>query len=112
MHTDFEVDREERRRRFLRNLPWIVPLALVGGAAFFYGLGKLVVWLWRVTLVDIFAIKPISFWQAWGLILLSQILFKANIQPTARTGRRQRRGPVCEETPGAAPEQPLPHAEG
>jgi len=44
-----------------------------------------------VTLGDIFGVKPISFWQAWGLMLLSQILFKAHMQPMARTGRRGHR---------------------
>jgi hypothetical protein len=33
----------------------------------------------RVTLDDIFGIKPISFWQASGLILPSQLPFKANM---------------------------------
>ncbi len=40
-------------RRFLRrNLVWIVPAFLVVGTGLFFGLGNLVVWLWRVTLVD------------------------------------------------------------
>jgi hypothetical protein len=30
--------------------------------------------------------KPISFWQAWGLMLLSQILFKANMQRNVPVG--------------------------
>ena len=60
----------------------------------------------RVTVVDIFAFKPISFWQAWGLILLSQILFKANIRPTTRTGRWRRRDSVCAESPETKPQQP------
>jgi len=93
MHFDFEASREERRRRFLRNLPWLLPVFLVLGAGLFIGVGNLVVWLWRVTVVDLFAFKAISFWQAWGLILLSQILFKANVRPTMRTGHwRGRRG--------------------
>ena len=103
---DDDSDREERRRRFRRNLPWIVPLALLGAAAIFFGLGQLVVWLWRVTVVDLFAWKAISFWQAWGLILLSQILFKANVRPVARTGRWGRRGPWR----GARDAQPEPTA--
>lgn len=101
MNGQFDTDREERRRRFRRNLPWIIPAVLVVGSAFFYGLGMLVTWLWRVTLVDIFAIKPIGFWQAWGLILLSQILFKANVSPTTRTGRWRRR---CAPAGAGAPE--------
>jgi len=91
MYVDYDADREERRRRFLRSLPWIIPALLIVAPLFFFGIGTLVEWLWRVTLVDIFGIKRISFWQAWGLILLSQFLFKANMQPTTRTGRWRRR---------------------
>ena len=88
-----DANREERRRRFRRNLPWLIPVFMVLGVGLFIGIGHLFVWLWRVTLVDIFAIKQITFWQAWGIILLSQILFKANMHSTARTGRWQyRRG--------------------
>jgi hypothetical protein len=92
MHVYDPAGREERRRRFLTHLPWLLPTALILGTALFFGLGKLVAWLWLVTLVDLFGIKPISFWQAWGLILLSQILFKANLRPTTRTGYWGRRG--------------------
>jgi hypothetical protein len=52
--------------------------------------------------------KPISFWQAWGLMLLSQILFKANMQRNVPVGpmRRSRferaAGPT---TAPAGPEQ-------
>lgn len=92
MHFDDAAYREERRRRFLTHLPWILPTVLILGTALFFGLGKLVAWLWLETVVDLFGIKPISFWQAWGLILLSQILFKANIRPTTRTGNWGRRG--------------------
>lgn len=93
MHDyDERTGREERRRRFMRHLPWIIPAFLVVGTGLFIGIGQLVVWLWRVTLSDIFGIKAISFWQAWGIILLSQILFKANMRPVSRTGRWQRGG--------------------
>jgi len=98
MHAAFAT-REGRRRPHPRHLVWIIPAVLVVGTAFLFGIGKLVEWLWRVTLVDIFAIKPISFWQAWGLILLSQILFKANIRPTTRTGRWRRRDAAETEPP-------------
>ena len=107
MYEDFEA-RRMARRRFLRlNLGWIVPLALAAIAAVFYGIGHLVMWLWRVTLVDIFAIKPISFWQAWGLILLSQFLFKGSVQPAMRTGRwRHGYGQGYGKSTGAEPEPP------
>lgn len=79
-------ERRERQRRFLRqNFIWLVPLGAFVGVGLFIGLGFLVAWLWRVTLVDIFGVKQISFWQAWGLMLLSQILFKAHMQSNLRS---------------------------
>lgn len=107
MYEDFEARRMARRRFLRRNLGWIAPLGLLAAVGFFLGIGNLVEWLWRVTVVDIFAFKPISFWQAWGLVLLSQILFKANIQPTTRTGRWRRRDPGCGDSPRTEP-QPAP----
>jgi hypothetical protein len=99
--TTYE-DRRERRRQFLRrNFYWLVPLGMVAGAGLFIGLGFLVAWLWRVTLGDIFGLKSISFWQAWGLILLSQILFKAHVQRNTPIGHRRRSecaaGPAAEQ---------------
>jgi hypothetical protein len=91
MH-DFTTADPERRWHRRRNLIWIAPLVLIVGVGLFIGVGHLFVWLWRVTVVDIFGFKTISFWQAWGIILLSQILFKANMQPTTRTGRWRRPG--------------------
>ena len=106
MNWNYEADREERRRRFLRHLPWILPTVLVVGTGLFFALGNLLVWLWRVTLVDIFGIKTISFWQAWGLILLSQILFKAHISQSMRTGNHwRRRGPAAGASPESGPGQ-------
>jgi len=100
-----EGGRRHPHRFVRRNLLWLAPLGVLAGAGLFIGLGFLVAWLWRVTLVDIFSIKPISFWQAWGLILLAQILFKANMHPAARTGRRWRRAPAAACCPEAEPER-------
>ena len=101
-------ERRERQRRFVRqNLLWLAPLGAVGGVGVFIGLGFLVAWLWRETLGDIFGLKPISFWQAWGLMLLSQFLFKANMQPTMRTGSRWRSAPACGDSPELESKPPL-----
>lgn len=106
-------ERRERQRRFLRrNFLWLVPLGMIAGAGMFIGLGFLVSWLWRVTVADIFAVKPISFWQAWGLILLAQILFKANVHSRTRTGRWRHRDPACGDSPETAPGPPLSAREG
>jgi hypothetical protein len=89
--TTYEERRENRRRFVRRNLFWLFPLGAVVGTGLFIGFGFLFTWLWGVTLGEIFGFKPISFWQAWGLVLLSQILFKANMQRTLPAGPMYRR---------------------
>ena len=58
----------------------ILGIALIFGVAF--GLLSFVVWvamlLWNGVLCDLFPIVPeVTFWQMWGLYLLSNILFKS-----------------------------------
>ena len=35
-------------------------------------------WLWNWIIVDLFALKPITAWQAWGLNLICGILFRGS----------------------------------
>ena len=39
--------------------------------------GLVVMWLWNWLMPDIFGLTTITFWQAWGLVVLSHILFKS-----------------------------------
>jgi hypothetical protein len=39
--------------------------------------GLVVMFLWNWLMPVIFALPVITFWQAWGLVLLSHILFKS-----------------------------------
>ena len=39
--------------------------------------GLVVMWLWNWLMPAIFGLTTISFWQAWGLVVLSHILFKS-----------------------------------
>ena len=60
----------------------ILGVILVFGIAF--GLLSLVVWiamlLWNGALRNVFSAVPeVTFWQMWGLYLLSNILFKSSI---------------------------------
>ena len=32
-------------------------------------------WLWNITMPEVFGVRTISFWQAFRLLLLSQLLF-------------------------------------
>ena len=63
--------------------PARIALLVAFGLALFAALGHAMAWLWAQTVSDLFGWKEISFWQAWGLILLSQILFKANVSSSA-----------------------------
>ena len=40
-------------------------------------LGFVVMWLWNWLMPDIFGLTAITFWQAWGLVVLAHILFKS-----------------------------------
>lgn len=53
-----------------------------------FGLSGIVYWLWNHVLVDVAAVRPVSFWQAVGLLVLSRILFGGFRfgQPSGRFG--------------------------
>jgi hypothetical protein len=40
-------------------------------------LGFVVMWLWNWLMPAILGLTKITFWQAWGLVVLSHILFKS-----------------------------------
>ena len=46
------------------------------GLAFLALLGWLVMLLWNWLMPEIFGLPPLSYWQAWGILVLSWILFK------------------------------------
>jgi hypothetical protein len=52
----------------------VIGFAVLGAAALFF-FGWIVMLLWNWLMPDIFGLKPVSYWQAWGLLLLSTILF-------------------------------------
>jgi hypothetical protein len=48
---------------------------LVAGMALLFGF--VVMYLWNWLMPTIFGLTKITFWQAWGLVVLSHILFKS-----------------------------------
>ena len=55
--------------------------------AFVFIFGLLValplMWLWNSVGVAVLGLKAVSFWQAWGLLILSGILFNShNVNPS------------------------------
>ena len=72
---------EHDRGKWWRDRPIIIKVLLVlGGIALaiggFFLLGLVVVALWNWLMPVIFHLPTIDFWQAWGLLILSSILFK------------------------------------
>ncbi len=58
----------------------IIGMAIGGviiAAAMAFIFGFAVMWLWNWLMPAIFGLTTITFWQAWGLVVLSHILFKS-----------------------------------
>jgi hypothetical protein len=50
---------------------------LVLAAVLLLLIGVLVMWLWNWLMPGIFGLPPITYWQAWGLLLLAHLLLGA-----------------------------------
>lgn len=71
----------------LRRVLIMVPLFVAGSALF----GLVIMGLWNALMPAMFGWKPITYWQAWGLLLLSKILFGGFYGPGGRAGYRRDR---------------------
>jgi uncharacterized membrane protein len=60
-----------RRKKLLR----IIPLAIVGIALFIAVGGALVMQLWNWLMPALFGFRIITFWQAFGILVLCRVLF-------------------------------------
>jgi hypothetical protein len=54
-------------------------LAITGGIIFFAGVlvlaGFVIMWLWNWLMPKLFSLPLIGYWEAWGILILSHILF-------------------------------------
>jgi hypothetical protein len=103
-----------------RSVPQKVLIVLgfaVLGAGLLFLFGWVVMLLWNWLMPDIFGLKRISYWQGWGLLALSTILFKG--MGSSNSGgksdrkrkqelRRHMREGQSVEGEGAAPESSAP----
>ena len=58
-----------------KNLIWMVPLGIVGIVIFSAIGGLVVMLLWNWLAPEVFGLRTITFWQAFGLLALCRILF-------------------------------------
>jgi len=82
---DNPFDGHDGRRRF----PIVAIIAMsIGGVALAAALALLFGWivmlLWNWLMPGIFHLPTISYWQGWGLVLLSHILIKPSFGPGGR----------------------------
>jgi magnesium-transporting ATPase (P-type) len=63
------------RRPFLRIGMILGGIVLAAFLALLFGL--LVMLLWNWIMPEVFGLKPLTYWQSWGIVLLAHILFKA-----------------------------------
>jgi hypothetical protein len=72
---------------------WFVlgPIVIVLCAIIMVIAGGIVMWLWNWLLPPLFAIRPITFWQALGIMVLSRMLFGGfGVRGVARSRMRER----------------------
>ena len=63
------------RKRKLKKLIWIAPVAIVAMVLFVTIGGVIVMQLWNWLLPPLFGVRMIGFWQALGILVLCRILF-------------------------------------
>ena len=74
-----------------RKWVFIVPAAILGMVLFAFLGGELVMQLWNWLLPPLFGWRPVTFWQALGLLALCRILFGGlGLHGTARSNVRRR----------------------
>lgn len=56
-------------------MPDWAPLFIVLAAVLFFALVGLLMWLWNITMPDVFGTKKLKYWQAFRLMLICSILF-------------------------------------
>jgi hypothetical protein len=83
MNTDNETTKEGgfTMKRFFRNfIPFVHIPIIMGGLVIVFVLsflfGLFVMFLWNWLMPAIFGLPIITYWQAWGLVILAHLLFK------------------------------------
>jgi hypothetical protein len=77
-----------------RSLPQKILLGIgfgIAGVGLLALCGWVVMLLWNWLMPEIFGLKTLGYWQAWGLLILSSILFKGLRFGSGDSGRRSDR---------------------
>ena len=62
-------------KRVFRGFFWVIGgIVFTAAIALLFGLALMILWNWIMP--DIFGVNEVTYWQAWGLVLLAHILFR------------------------------------
>ena len=65
-----------------------IALAVILTLALTFGIcalrAAIVMWLWNGILVALFGLPTLTFWVAWGIMILCSILFKGRVHITTK----------------------------
>lgn len=90
----FEMDEWWAERSLAQKILLVIGFAILGAGLLFL-FGWIVMLLWNWLMPEIFGLKQLTYWQAWGLLILSTILFKGircgGEESSSRTDRKRRR---------------------
>ena len=96
-----------------KKLIYLVPLGIVGVAAFIALGGYIVQHLWNWLLPALFGFREVTFWQALGILVLSRILFGGfGMHGSDKSGPRRRKGMTPEERGRLCQTPPEPDQSG
>jgi hypothetical protein len=80
-----------------KKMIFIAPLAMLAMLVFIVIGGEIVLQLWNWLLPQLFGWRPITFWQALGILLLCRILFGGfRLHGSGRSNFRRRMEERCE----------------
>jgi hypothetical protein len=70
----------------------LVVAGVIGGLGLFAGFGWLFMQLWNWIMPSVFGLGRIDYWQGWGVLILSAILFhRGEAMHAGAEGRRKRK---------------------
>lgn len=78
MHSEMEEKIQRKIQNTLHRTVHMIVWIIVGiafAAVFALLFAFIVQWLWNLVMPDVFGLKEIGYWQAFGLLILTKILF-------------------------------------
>lgn len=83
-------DNNDKVFRFFGIIPWIIlGAAAFAGFAFLFGFVVMLLWNWLMPFL--FGLPELTYWQAWGILILAQILFKGPMHGMNKPRHRRER---------------------